>query len=153
MGIANKPKQLIRYKVCPDYCGRFKREMKHSRMSKSQQSSQESWIFSLSALPQHTFTVQKHTHTKPQTYTSSSSAAEPRLNEANEIKMFRGKEWKDCLFIWENPSSDAFCGGKTDMKNEQTSNDEPIAVWLWSGKNWPKMNVCVHVCARGFVRV
>lgn len=47
------------------------------------------------------------------------SKAEPRLNEASEIKIFRGKYWKACLFMLENPSSDAFYREKTDMKNEQ----------------------------------
>lgn len=33
--------------------------------------------------------------------------------------MLRGKGWKACLFMWENPRSDAFCREKTDMKNGQ----------------------------------
>lgn len=42
-----------------------------------------------------------------------------KAKEASEIKMFRGEDWKACLFMWENPSSDALCREKTDMKNEQ----------------------------------
>ena len=120
----------------------------------------ENWTLSLSALIQHTFTVPKHTQTHTvthttETYTSSSSRAEPGLNEASGIKMFRGDDWKACLFMRENPSSGAFSREKTDMKNEQwgqrancclalkwknLADEECVWVWVWECES---VSVCV----------
>lgn len=86
----------------------------------------------------------RHSH-KTETYTSNSFRAGPRQKRPVKLKCLEAKTERPVCSCERIPAVMLSAGKRLTWKMSN-KDDEPVAVWLWSGKIWPMMNVCDRVC-------